>query len=66
MILDNHYRGSDPTYRTPSGVIGDQLSRDLLCSLPAKAAALRVALDSIVAAEIRSQCSTARNAPAAR
>ncbi len=30
LILDDHYRSGDPTYRSQSGVIGDQISTPVL------------------------------------
>jgi len=32
LILDDHYLSSDPTLRTDTGVIGDAISREVLCS----------------------------------
>jgi hypothetical protein len=56
LILDDHYRGGDPTYRTESGLIGDDLSIGLLCSLPSQAAAKGVRLDPVVVRLVRSRC----------
>ena len=55
LILDDHYRGGDPTYRTESGVIGD-LSVPLLCSIPSQAAGRGVYVDPAVLRLIHSRC----------
>jgi hypothetical protein len=60
LILDDHYRGDDPTYRTASGVIGEGLSIALLCSVPAQADAKGVRLDPDVAQLIHSKCRSVR------
>jgi hypothetical protein len=57
LILDDHYRGDDPTYRSEDGVIGDQLSLRLLCSIPAQASQKGVELDTRVFERIRNECS---------
>jgi hypothetical protein len=56
LILDDHYRGDDPTYRSEDGIIGNQLSKGLLCSLPAQASEKHVTLDSRVAGKIEAEC----------
>jgi hypothetical protein len=56
LILDDHYRGSDPTYRTESGVIGNDVSISLLCSLPAQASTEGVRLDPVVVRLVQSRC----------
>lgn len=56
LILDDHYRGSDPTYRSKSGVIGDPVSLPLLCSLPAQASWKGVDLDPVVLQLVHSSC----------
>lgn len=56
LILDDHYRGDDPTYRTESGIIGDELSLPVLCSVPVQAANKGVSLDPVVLRMIRSKC----------
>jgi hypothetical protein len=56
LILDDHYRGDDPTYRSDTGIIGDDLSPGILCSVDAQAAAKRVALDPLISRKIRSIC----------
>lgn len=60
LILDDHYRGDDPTYRSDSGVIGNELSIGLLCSIPTQASIKRVNLDPIVLGMIRSRCRNVR------
>ena len=56
LIIDDHYRGDDPAYRSESGVIGDEISRRVLCSLPAQARSKAVIIDPVVAQLIKSQC----------
>lgn len=56
LILDDHYRGDDDSYRSPSGVIGDEISPGLLCSLPRQAAIKHVAIDPIVMRMITISC----------
>ena len=56
LILDDHYRGGDPTYRSESGVIGDRISHAVLCSVPAQAQTKRVALDPVIQRLIAAQC----------
>ncbi|AQR72426.1 hypothetical protein BXU08_00965 [Sphingomonas sp. LM7] len=60
LILDDHYWGGDPAYRSGNGVIGDDISYGLLCSIPAQARARRVALDPAVDIMIKSHCSDVR------
>ncbi|MBC9030767.1 hypothetical protein IAG41_00025 [Sphingomonas sp. JC676] len=60
LILDDHYRGSDPAYRSDSGVIGDEISRTLLCSLPTHAKMKAVIIDPVVAHMISSKCPNVR------
>ena len=56
LILDDHYRGDDQGYRTPNGIIGDDISHSLLCSLPQNAAIQKITIDAIVLAKIRKEC----------
>jgi hypothetical protein len=56
LVLDDHYRGSDPTYRSESGVIGDRIGRAVLCSVPSQARAKKVALDPVVQRLIAAEC----------
>ena len=56
LILDDHYRSGDPTYRSESGVIGDRISRDVLCSVPLQARTKKVALDPVVQELINAEC----------
>ena len=56
LIVDDHYRGSDPAYRTDAGLIGDEISLPLLCSLPSQAAAKGVRLDAVVMRSIHTRC----------
>lgn len=56
LILDDHYLGKDMTYRSRSGVIGDEISEMLLCSLPAKAKRTRLKIDPVVMDMINSRC----------
>lgn len=56
LVLDDHYRSGDPTYRSQSGVIGDRISKRVLCSVPSQARARRVSLDPAVQRLIRSEC----------
>jgi len=48
LVLDDHYRSGDPLYRSTSGVIGDRISKTVLCSVPAQARNRNVALDPAV------------------
>ena len=56
LILDDHYRGGDPTYRSASGVIGDRITKSVLCSIPSQARARNVPLDPAVRRLIRTGC----------
>ena len=56
LILDDHYRSGDPTYRSESGVIGDRIGRVVLCSVPSQARAKKVALDPVVQRLIAAEC----------
>jgi hypothetical protein len=58
LVLDDHYRSGDPTLRTETGVIGDSISREVLCSVPAqaKAQANTVKLDPVVQRLISNKC----------
>jgi len=56
LILDDHYRGGDPTYRSESGVIGDEISKPVLCSVPAQARAKNISLDPVVQRLILAEC----------
>lgn len=60
LILDDHYRGDDPTYRSKSGIIGDDVSTALLCSVPAQAARKGVHIDPLVSDMIRTRCPNVR------
>jgi hypothetical protein len=60
LILDDHYRSDDLTLRSQSGVIGDPISRKVLCSIPAQAEHKHVAVDRKVQLLIDEQCGTAR------
>jgi hypothetical protein len=57
LILDDHYRGRDPAYRSPDGVIGDEISSALLCSVPAQAKANAIVVDPAVLSMINRKCS---------
>jgi hypothetical protein len=56
LVLDDHYRGDDDSYRSQGGVIGDEISHGLLCSLPQKAGIKHVAIDPIVMRMITTSC----------
>jgi hypothetical protein len=56
LILDDHYRGGDPSYRSESGVIGDRISKPVLCSVPSQARASGVSLDPAVQHLILAEC----------
>ena len=56
LVLDDHYRSGDPTLRSESGVIGDPISKPLLCSIPSQARAKKVTLDPVVRRMINSEC----------
>jgi hypothetical protein len=56
MILDDHYWGSDPSYRSPSGIIGDDISNGLLCSVEGQAVKTGVTIDEVVSRRIRHKC----------
>ncbi len=56
LILDDHYRGDDPAYRSASGVIGDEISNSLLCSLRAQATAQVIVIDPVVSTLIEAKC----------
>jgi hypothetical protein len=56
LVLDDHYRGGDPSYRSESGVIGDPISKSVLCAVPEQAAAKHVALDPVIQRLIRTHC----------
>jgi hypothetical protein len=56
LVLDDHYRGGDPTYRSESGVIGDRISQPVLCSVPSQARTSRVSLDPAVRNLILAKC----------
>jgi hypothetical protein len=60
LILDDHYRGGDPSYRSESGVIGDRISKPVLCSVPSQARTKNVSLDPAVRRLIAAEC---RQAP---
>lgn len=56
LILDDHYRSGDPTLRSESGVIGDPISRKVLCSVPPQAVRKQVAIDETVQRFVDGQC----------
>ena len=56
LIVDDHYRGGDPTLRSETGVIGDMISRQVLCSIPAQAQAEAVTLDPVVRKLVSAEC----------
>ena len=56
MILDAHYISGDGTLRSESGVIGDTMSRRVLCSLPVQAQEKGVTLDNAVKRLVKSEC----------
>jgi hypothetical protein len=56
LILDDHYRGGDSAYRSESGVIGDRISREVLCSIPSQSQAKQVTLDPVVQHLIAAEC----------
>lgn len=56
LILDDHYRGGDPTYRSESGVIGDRIGKATLCSVPTQARRKRVVLDTVIQRLIAAEC----------
>jgi hypothetical protein len=56
LILDDHFRGGDPAYRSESGVIGDRISKPVLCSVPAQARTKNVLLDPAVRRLIVAEC----------
>ena len=56
LILDDHYRSGDFSLRSESGVIGDRLSRKVLCSVPAQARTKSIALDPVVQSLIAVEC----------
>jgi hypothetical protein len=56
LILDDHYRSNDATYRSESGIIGDQISPSVLCSLPSQALKNGVAIDPVVERLIAKEC----------
>ena len=56
LVLDDHYRGGDPTYRSESGVIGDPISNAVLCSIPVQARQKKVAIDHAVQRLIAAKC----------
>jgi hypothetical protein len=60
LILDDHYRSRDPTYRSDSGVVGDPVSHRVLCSVPEQARAKKVVLDAVVARSIDAICGKGR------
>ena len=63
LILDDHYRGTDRTYRlTESGIVlvGGAISPRLLCSLPSQAENKQVTLDPVVLRLVRSKCGHVR------
>ena len=59
LILDDHYRSGDLTLRSENGVIGDPISRKVLCSVPAQAVRKQVTIDRTVQRLISKQCGTA-------
>jgi len=60
LILDDHYRSGDPDFASADGIIGDELSHKLLCTIPGQAATRKVELDAVVVAKIRQQCGSLR------
>lgn len=56
LVLDDHYRSGDPTYRSESGVIGDRIGKPVLCSVTAQARRKKVALDPAVRRLIHAEC----------
>ena len=56
LILNDHYRSGDPTYRSKSGVIGDRVSKPVLCSIPSQARRKKVSLDPAVQRLITAEC----------
>lgn len=56
LILDDHYRSGDPTYRSISGVIGDRIGKAVLCSVPSQARSKGVVLDPAVRSLILAEC----------
>ena len=58
LILDDHYRSNDPDYSSESGVIGDEISVRVLCSVPAQTARLHIRLDAVVQKRIAERCAS--------
>jgi hypothetical protein len=56
LVLDDHYRSGDPSYRSESGVIGDRVSKVVLCSVPAQAREKKVTIDAAVQRLIAAEC----------
>jgi hypothetical protein len=56
LILDDHYRSGDPTYRSESGAIGDRISKPILCSVPSQARTKGISLDPVVQRLILAEC----------
>ena len=56
LILDDHYESGDYSLRSESGVVGDEISRNVLCSVQAQARGKRVSLDPVVQRLIVSRC----------
>jgi hypothetical protein len=56
LILDDHYRSGDESLRSESGVIGDSISPQILCSIPMQARTRQVVLDPAVRKLIADEC----------
>ena len=56
LILDDHYRSGDYMLRSKSGVVGDEISREVLCSVPEQARSDKVRLDPVVQRLIAAEC----------
>lgn len=60
LILDDHYKSGDYSLRSQSGVIGDEISRAVLCSVPTQAKRKKVSLDEVVRRRISAICGNVR------
>lgn len=60
LLLDDHYMSGDYSLRSRSGVIGDKISREVLCSVPAQARTANVDLDAVIQRVIAAECLNVR------
>ncbi|XJJ67994.1 hypothetical protein WBP07_02930 [Novosphingobium sp. BL-8A] len=60
LILDDHYRSTDPAYLSENGVIGGVISGNVLCSIPVQSLRNNIELDPAVRKLIEAECPNTR------